>query len=303
MLRILNAYACRGRHGWSLVDCGMNTPATQATWQRVFAELGFGPRDVEAILVTHLHPDHYGAAGWLQELTGAPVYMHDREIPTAERMWGAQRYQAEETAGGFCRHGLPPELAAEMINFALSAPVHPRPVDPVPLREGETVRLGDRDWRVLWTPGHSDGLAVFWCEPDRVLLVNDMVLNEISPNIQLLPNFHPDPLAEFLNSLAQVARLPARLSLPGHRSLIHHLGDRCRQLIQHHQDRLHTIREMARHGATAWAVCRGLFAPRLTDIANIRFAMAETMSHLMYLTHRASLTREETPAGYLFRAP
>lgn len=303
-LRVLNAYAVGGRHGWTLVDCGYNTVATRAVWTAAFAELGIGSGAVEQIVVTHLHPDHLGAAGWLQATTGAPVLMHDREIANAERMWRPARPQAAAIGAFFARHGMPAATAAAVVEHHTAAAVAPLPPAFVPLAADASVRLGDREFQLLWMPGHTDGLAVFWCPAEQLLLGNDLVLNEITPNIQCLPNFYPDPLESFLASLARVARLPARLTLPGHRTLITDLAGRCRELLAHHHDRLAQVRRLVgSRGATGWQVAQGLFGRRMTDTHNTRFAMAETLSHLVYLERQGELVARDDGALVFVPAP
>ncbi len=300
-LKVLNAYLMRGSQGWTIIDCGFNLEPSHQAWQAALAELGMGPRDIEQILVTHLHPDHFGAAGWLQQWTGAPVLMHDREIAAADRMWNPELRQSEAIGESFRSHGMPADTAGDVTRHHAAFAVQPLPTHLVPVSDGESVRLGNRNFQVLWCPGHTDGLAVFWCAEEALLLGNDMVLNKISPNIQCLPNMYPDPLDLFLQSLNKVAALPARLTLPGHRTLIHDLAGRCGELIQHHQERLRLVQELAAGGATAWEVCQGLFGNILKDTHNKRFAMAETLSHLVYLQQRGHLVQEEDKGLCRFR--
>src|SRR5256885_5221410 len=55
-----------GRHGWTIVDCGITDDATRAAWEQVFAEELDG-LPVLRVIVTHMHPDHIGLAHWLTE--------------------------------------------------------------------------------------------------------------------------------------------------------------------------------------------------------------------------------------------
>lgn len=81
--------------GAVLVECGPGS--TVPTLERRLAEHGFTPRDVTDVLVTHIHLDHAGAAGWLAQ-HGAFVYVHPVGAPhlidpqkllaSAERIYG-----------------------------------------------------------------------------------------------------------------------------------------------------------------------------------------------------------------------
>lgn len=303
-LKSVNAYALRGAHGWTLVDTGFHDEVAEATWRAAFRDLGIGPGDVEQILVTHLHPDHFGAAGWLQELTGAPVLMHAPEVPHAERVWDPERQQGDHLIAFFRSHGMPAERAEVIGSHQrrqqnLVAPL-PR-VTPVP--PGSVIRLGRRRFRVIWTPGHTDGLAVFLSEEDGLLLANDMVLMKITPNIPLWPGINPDPLGSFLGSLRQVAGLPVRQALPGHRLEIPDVPGRCAEIAGHHAERLTRVLEIAGpRGATGWDVSLALFGD-LPDLHQTRFAMAEGLSHLEYLARRERLRRHDEDGVIRYALP
>ena len=95
---IIASYVFRGAHGVALVETG---PAS--TYGNLLAglrALGIQPSDVKDILVTHIHLDHAGAAGWLARETGATVHVHhvgaphlaepERLLASAARIYGDQ---------------------------------------------------------------------------------------------------------------------------------------------------------------------------------------------------------------------
>ena len=84
-LNIVNCYLLRGAAGWTLLDTGLNTAAARAQWGAAMKTLNFKPDDIEKIVLTHMHPDHFGLAGWWQQQaeTPMPVYLPEREMPQA----------------------------------------------------------------------------------------------------------------------------------------------------------------------------------------------------------------------------
>lgn len=67
-----------GRQGWTVVDCCVSAPASQAQWETVFAqELDGLP--VLRVLVTHMHPDHIGLASWMCTRWQAPLWISATE--------------------------------------------------------------------------------------------------------------------------------------------------------------------------------------------------------------------------------
>ncbi|MDP9456222.1 MAG: MBL fold metallo-hydrolase, partial [Actinomycetota bacterium] len=84
----VSAYLVEGEDGWTLIDTGFDYGEGKAAWEKGARSLGFSlERDVSRIIVTHFHPDHLGAARWLQETSGAPVYMLDSEIRNSRAVW------------------------------------------------------------------------------------------------------------------------------------------------------------------------------------------------------------------------
>ena len=78
-LRIVNCYLIQDNDGWTIVDTGINIPQAQAVWRLTFDSLSIRPRDIKRLVLTHMHPDHYGMAGWFQELCG-----EDGAVPPVE---------------------------------------------------------------------------------------------------------------------------------------------------------------------------------------------------------------------------
>ena len=87
-LVFVSAYLVEGEDGWTIIDTGFDYPEGRAAWEAGARQIGIDlRRDVSRIVVTHFHPDHLGAAHWLQKLGGAPVYMLESEIENSHEIW------------------------------------------------------------------------------------------------------------------------------------------------------------------------------------------------------------------------
>ena len=107
----VHSYLLPGSEGWTLVDTGIGLPDTAERWSAELAALG-GP--VTAIVVTHFHPDHVGAAADLHELTGAPVHQGGLDYAQCELVWGNPNWPLR-IAEWFHRHGVPEHVTAELV--------------------------------------------------------------------------------------------------------------------------------------------------------------------------------------------
>lgn len=295
-LRYINCYLCEGPSGWTLVDTGFHDDLAEDAWNKGFSTLGITPDQVKQILVTHYHPDHIGAAGWLQELTRAPVYIHEKELPLVELFFGQRMPEhLEDLKAQFRAEGMPNDLVEQVASHHELQWMRVQPFPTfTPLATGSQIQIGPYDCQVIWTPGHSDGLAVFFDQKQRVLIANDMLLAKITPNVSLWPNCRPDPLQDYLESLDLVEALPAKIALTGHRTVIDDVPGRCQEIRRHHQERLAIIARACQvpGGATAWEVCQKVFEPERLTIHQVRFAMSETLAHLVHLVGRGELRKK-----------
>lgn len=295
-LRYVNCYLLRDPSGWTLVDTGFHDSLALDAWPRALADLAIRPQDIRQIVLTHYHPDHVGAAGWLQQLTGAPVFLPETEMEQFQRFWADETGSMAERLTAMClEEGMDEATALALGRHHLQQVERVRPLPELrPLPIGSQIAMGGGTWEVIWTPGHSDGLAVFWDARRSILLANDMLLAGITPNVSVWPGSRPDPLADYLYSLRRVEALGAKVALPGHRALIHDVAGRAREIAAHHVDRLAKVAaaaDAAPGGATAWEVCRRIFPVEELTLHQIRFALAETLAHLVYLCNQGRLRK------------
>lgn len=289
-LRFVSVYLVRGEDGWTLVDAGYDYPPARAAWEAGAAAAGCDlGRDVARIVITHFHPDHIGAARWLQERTGAPVCIAEKEIPFARRIWGSSEIGPFEEY--LVRHGMARAMAEEaagVVRYSL-----PLPEEMFPLRPGEKLPFGESAARIVQAPGHTDNQILLHDEARGILFAADHLLLGITPNIGLWPESEPHPLARYIESLESVRGLDVGLVLPGHGPVFHDLDGRIGELMSHHEERLEVMgREILDRPKTPYEVSRIVFRGTLTKQQRC-FALAETLAHLDHLAFEGKAERVE----------
>lgn len=132
-------YLIRHRDTAVLVECGPGS--TLEALRAGLAANGLSPRDVTHVLLTHIHLDHAGAAGWMAA-QGAKILVHpvgaphlqnpEKLLRSAQRIYGDQMHPLW---GDF----LPvPESSLQVPS------------------DGEELRIGSLRFVALDTPGHAE---------------------------------------------------------------------------------------------------------------------------------------------------
>jgi glyoxylase-like metal-dependent hydrolase (beta-lactamase superfamily II) len=287
----VHCYLLRDGDGtWTIVDTGLGLPGAGKAWQAVLDELD---APVGRIVVSHFHPDHVGGAAIVAELTGAPVYQGAIDHAQCVRAWGRERSLDRLTAF-MVEHGLP---IADAAGFRIESEALASYVqvvdDPELLEPGERID----GWEILHLPGHADGhLALL---RDGVLIAGDTILATISPVVGLYADARPDPLGDFLSSLARIVELAPTIAYTGHRAAIDDPAARARELTAHHVRRLElTADALVGAPVTAYEISHALFPDALSDGLR-RFALAEALAHVEHLVGTGAAERVDAgPVRY-----
>ncbi|SFE21046.1 Glyoxylase, beta-lactamase superfamily II [Lentibacillus persicus] len=291
----VNCFLAEGANGWTVIDAGLHNEETIKRWDEELSG-----KDVNRIIITHYHPDHFGYAGGLQAKLDSSVYMTETDYKAAENAWDQHFLNELET--NYELAGIPEDEAEKMLsNTKAFVPI----VTPFPkvdhyFKDGETVRIGAFDYEVIATPGHSDGLVTFYNRDKNTLLSTDHILPKITPNISYWFHGDPNPLGSYLDSLDRIKQLDAAFVIPSHGDPFHGANDRINEIKAHHADRLDETLEALGNGGTVYQVCQQLFKKELT-VHEMRFAVGETLAHLEYLRYRKACKRALNAGKYWYQ--
>lgn len=298
-LNHINVYLVDEGDGWTLVDCGLDTPEARAIWEAVLGSREFGGRPVRQIVVTHHHPDHVGLAGWLAARCGAPVRMTAGELAVAGRYADAARDVVAERTPLWHEHGLPGPVAAALMAHMprYAVQVHALPAHVDPIDTGRPLQLGGRSWRPVIGRGHSPEHLSLLEEAGDLMLGGDQVLPKITPNIAVWPGGDPDPLRSYLASLEAFAGIPSRtLLLPSHKQPLWGIGTRVEEIRAHHEDRLQAVWRACELQMTCYEMLPALFGRPLRH-EEVGFGLGEAIAHLNFLQSEGVLASALDPAG------
>lgn len=282
-MKYIYCYLIKGNQGWTLIDAGFNYEEARLFWLEVFTDLNIQPKEIKTIYLTHYHPDHLGLAGWMQALTGAPVYISPTEYAMVDKTWGPESIQLEKMREMSLANGVPEELTEQLVFQMGKMEAHVSPLPELTKLEAESVAFDEKEWQVIETPGHSDGHLCFYEPVNKIILVGDHILDKITPNISLWPDCNPNPLETYLHSLRKISTLDIYKAYPAHGRVIDNVHSRIEQLLVHHEERLDKMAELVKQEKTAFQVADEVFSHRELNAHQWRFALAETLAHLEYL--------------------
>jgi glyoxylase-like metal-dependent hydrolase (beta-lactamase superfamily II) len=296
-LRYVLVYGFETDRGLYLVDAGWNTDDAYQTLLAGLQQAGFAIGDVKGVMVTHIHPDHYGLAGRIREDSGAWVALHPADARLIDSRYDHPEELLTQMAAMLRRDGTPPEEVMSLQQASMPVRSFVTAVTPdILMEDGDKPDVAGWDLTAIWTPGHSPGHLCFYVPGHRLMLSGDHVLPRITPNISFHPQAGTNPLGDFLSSLEKVAAHDVDEVLPAHEHRFFDLSARVAELTAHHQARFDEVIGAIRDGVTT---TYGL-AGRMTwnrpwdQIQGFmrRAAVGETQAHLRYLELQGVLREE-----------
>jgi glyoxylase-like metal-dependent hydrolase (beta-lactamase superfamily II) len=301
----INLWAIEDGNSWAVVDTGMRTDQTLVAWRQLLSK-GTDGRRVGRVFATHMHPDHVGMAGWLTRKFDCALWMTRTEYLNCRVLAADTGREAPAEAIRFYRRAGWGDAAIEdyRARFGKFGQfIHALPDSYRRIRDGETLRIGEHDWRVVVGTGHSPEHACLYGPELRLLISGDQVLPRISSNVSVHPTEpEADPLSDWLASIEKLkAEVPDDvLVLPAHNEPFRGLHARLDHLAQGHHRSLARLLKTLDQPKRVIDVFGALFA-RAVDPAEgsmqLGLASGESIASLNYLVNRGEVRREIDAGG------
>ncbi|MGH7987558.1 MAG: MBL fold metallo-hydrolase [Candidatus Binataceae bacterium] len=304
---IINVYLIDCHGAWALIDTGMNTADSVATLRDAFAQLGIGMNDLNVLIGTHHHVDHFGTSAVIKRHSGATTLLHELEVERVNRMLTlGPPSQSAEGRAFFLTHGFPIEkypIEGMRPSWIGTDQYNPLPQPDKYLSDGDIIQVGDRQLEVIWTPGHAPGHCVIYLRKEKVMIVGDHLLPKITPHVGIYPSGPSNPLGDFLDSQRKVQRFDVELVLPAHGAVYHDHRHRANQLIEHHRYREAEMLDLVRRRPQcAFEVAEQIFGNEERPIFHVMAATFETLAHLELACSQGRARKSENHGRTVFQA-
>ena len=300
-LNHINLWLLEDGDGWTVVDSGIRNEETANAWKQLFAG-PMGGRPVKRVIVTHMHPDHIGLAGWLVRKFDVELWITRTEFLMCRNLVADTGQEAPQEGVRFYRAaGFTDELLenykARFGGFGHG--VYKLPNAYRRIAEGSRIEIGGREWRVVVGNGHSPEHACLWCPEANLVISGDQLLPRISSNVSVHPTEpEANPLQDWLDSCAKLkAVLPADvLVLPSHNEPFRGAHLRLSELIEGHETGMDKLAALCAQPQRAVDVFPALFRAKITN-GNYGMATGESIAHLNCLRFRGRMARSADADG------
>lgn len=222
MFQTVNCYLIPGEQ-LTLIDCGLYSEENWDLFQKKINDLGYQIKDIEQVIITHEHSDHIGLLPEIMAHSNAIV-----RAPKVIEGWFSQPTEMKKRQGDFNKKifstvGFPQKIYNQVLQFVEMTKLgrQIQEMDRIHFYEaGDFLRIGNTEWEILNTPGHSLTQYVFLQKQEKRIFGSDMLL-PIAPMPILMENPNKkdepvQPLIDLLHSFERLKKYNIQTVYPGH---------------------------------------------------------------------------------------
>jgi glyoxylase-like metal-dependent hydrolase (beta-lactamase superfamily II) len=296
----------------TLIDSGPNSESSLQDLERSLAARGHVVEDIELLIITHQHVDHFGLAATLARRSGAEVAAIAGLAPYLRELDTATELDDRFAQRVMLRHGIPADVITALRAVSASFRTWGAAVEVTrPVHDGEELRLRDRTLRVLHRPGHSPSDTVFVDDRSEVgqgaiMFAADHLLANISSNPLLARPLHAGPdftgprpraLIDYIASLESTRAMELSLVLPGHGPPIADHASLIDSRLHMHRRRAERIHGLiAARPLTAHEIAVELWGN--VAVTQAYLTLSEVLGHVdLLLDEHRVVEREDTADG------
>lgn len=173
-------------------------------------------KDLDHIVLTHIHVDHAGGIPHIQEEVDIPIFVHEQardfingDIHEFERMEEFFKQFLTTSGADPKQHMVQRRFKEEKWQNVTY------------VKEGDIIPIGGKGFEVVHVPGHSQSDMLMWNRKTGDAFAGDHLIKSFSVNAFIEPpNYgevrRPKPLLQYRASLEKISRLPLKMIYPGH---------------------------------------------------------------------------------------
>jgi glyoxylase-like metal-dependent hydrolase (beta-lactamase superfamily II) len=300
----------------TLIDSGPNSAKALDELEQALASRGHAVEDIELLVITHQHMDHFGLASILARRSGAEVAALAALAPFLAGYGKETDLEDRFAQQLMLRHGIPPEIVTALRAVSAGFRAWGSRVEVTrPLQDGGELALRDRRLRVLHRPGHSPSDTVFLDDRSQtggpaILLAADHLIGHISSNPLLARPLgagadydgpRPQALITYLASLEQTRAMELSLVLPGHgRPISDHVSliDERFRLHRRRAEKIHRL--IAEQPRTAHEIAQALWGN--VAVTQAYLTLSEVLGHVDLLLEDGRVVEVEHDGVVRFQA-
>jgi glyoxylase-like metal-dependent hydrolase (beta-lactamase superfamily II) len=275
----------------SLLDSGSGWDASNESMLKCFETIReqFNEKvtlkDVDRLILTHGHIDHFGGVNFVIQQSGANIGIHELDASVIQHFRERLIVSTKNLHVFLARSGLPRERVDKLLemnkwskDYFQAAKVQ------FTFTEGQ---LPDSALVSYHAPGHCPGQVCL--QLGNFLFTADHVLSHTTPNQSPEMIVRYTGLGHYFESLRKIRNVPGiTLAMGGHEEEMEDLQGRIDETLAFHDHRCDKVLEIANEPMTIDQISLKLFGVRKNY--HILLALTETGAHVEYLYERGKMT-------------